>query len=302
MITSIFEKLPIPDITKIHHYYRYIIFIDSRLQRNLSLDEQYEVHHIIPKSMGGEDISSNKIKLSLREHYIAHLILSKCGYPSMVYAFSFMLSSNKYGKRLTSREYSNLKKEILLLLSNAMKGENNPTFKNPLVGEKNGMFGKHLSEETKEKIRKASIGKKRKAHTKEQNQRMSEFWKGKKYEDVMGVEKAKEVKEKMSRDRKGRKKSEEHKRKLSISNKGKHFREYQPRSEEYKEKIRGEKNPFYGKTHSDETKKKLSLIRKGRIWLHHPIRNLRTQIDKEKLEEYIKDGWVRGMGFIGKEE
>src|ERR1035437_6792830 len=37
--------------------------------------ERTETHHIIPRCLGGTDEDSNLIKLSLREHYIAHLIL-----------------------------------------------------------------------------------------------------------------------------------------------------------------------------------------------------------------------------------
>ena len=66
------------------------------------------------------------------------------------------------------------------------------------IGEKNGMYGKHHSEEMKEKISKLN--------------------KGRKHSD--------EEKKKMSESRKGKKLSEEHKRKLSENNawKGKHLR------------------------------------------------------------------------------
>ena len=37
-----------------------------------SLKKGYEVHHIKPKSMGGTDEKENLVKLTLREHYIAH--------------------------------------------------------------------------------------------------------------------------------------------------------------------------------------------------------------------------------------
>lgn len=37
----------------------------------------YEQHHILPKSLGGLDHPSNLIYLTIREHYIAHLLLYK---------------------------------------------------------------------------------------------------------------------------------------------------------------------------------------------------------------------------------
>lgn len=40
-------------------------------------DGYVEIHHIIPKCLGGGDESENLVKLSAREHFIAHLLLAK---------------------------------------------------------------------------------------------------------------------------------------------------------------------------------------------------------------------------------
>lgn len=40
-----------------------------------------EKHHIIPRCMGGTDDTSNLTPLLLREHFLAHLLLSKI-YPN----------------------------------------------------------------------------------------------------------------------------------------------------------------------------------------------------------------------------
>lgn len=40
-------------------------------------DFSIELHHIEPKSCGGTDDKDNLINLTLREHYIAHLLLAK---------------------------------------------------------------------------------------------------------------------------------------------------------------------------------------------------------------------------------
>lgn len=37
----------------------------------------YELHHVIPRSLGGADEVSNLVALTIREHYIAHLLLTK---------------------------------------------------------------------------------------------------------------------------------------------------------------------------------------------------------------------------------
>jgi|SaaInl8_200m_RNA_FD_contig_71_1070636_length_4768_multi_4_in_0_out_0_2 hypothetical protein len=45
--------------------------------RNRVVEGYTEKHHIIPTALGGEDIASNKVNLTAREHYIAHLLLYK---------------------------------------------------------------------------------------------------------------------------------------------------------------------------------------------------------------------------------
>lgn len=68
--------------------------ITNAKARTYELDYQ-EVHHIIPRSLGGTDEKHNLVGLSLREHFIAHLLLWRMGFPGqynekMAYAFSFM--------------------------------------------------------------------------------------------------------------------------------------------------------------------------------------------------------------------
>lgn len=65
--------------------------MSSRKTRNTK-DGYYEVHHIVPKSLGGSNEGFNLIKLTAREHYIAHWLLTKI-YPNnykMLFAFSLM--------------------------------------------------------------------------------------------------------------------------------------------------------------------------------------------------------------------
>lgn len=45
--------------------------------RNRMLREYSEKHHIIPRSMGGTNNAVNTVKLTLREHFIAHWLLTK---------------------------------------------------------------------------------------------------------------------------------------------------------------------------------------------------------------------------------
>lgn len=52
-------------------------FLPASLDSNISADTVFEQHHIIPRSFGGSDDNDNLVELTLREHYIAHLLLYK---------------------------------------------------------------------------------------------------------------------------------------------------------------------------------------------------------------------------------
>ena len=72
--------------------------IETRRHRILKEDEYYEKHHIIMKSMGGTDHSSNLIFLTAKEHFIAHLLLWKI-HRNKQTAYAFHLMSNRNGKK-----------------------------------------------------------------------------------------------------------------------------------------------------------------------------------------------------------
>lgn len=56
-------------------YYKWYIKLTSK--QDIRLDCYTEKHHIIPRSMGGKDTKENLVVLTAREHYIAHLLLTK---------------------------------------------------------------------------------------------------------------------------------------------------------------------------------------------------------------------------------
>jgi hypothetical protein len=62
--------------TKNKYYNWYIKLIDNAKQRD-KIDEYFETHHIVPRCMNGSDDVSNLVKLTAREHFIAHLLLTK---------------------------------------------------------------------------------------------------------------------------------------------------------------------------------------------------------------------------------
>lgn len=65
------------------------IIENARIKEKNRESGYYEYHHIIPLCIGGEDNSDNLVKLTLREHYICHKLLTKI-YPEnkkIIHAF-----------------------------------------------------------------------------------------------------------------------------------------------------------------------------------------------------------------------
>lgn len=113
------------------------IYIDIIENANIrtSITEYIEKHHIIPRSLGGNNDSSNIVKLTAKEHFICHLLLLKiCKLPKSMYkmykAFYFMStikSSNQLRYR-PSRYYSRAKKMFSKAQSFLLQGDKNPNF------------------------------------------------------------------------------------------------------------------------------------------------------------------------------
>ena len=51
--------------------------INNAKLHNILENKYYEIHHIIPKCLNGNDNEENLVKLTLREHYIAHKLLAE---------------------------------------------------------------------------------------------------------------------------------------------------------------------------------------------------------------------------------
>lgn len=123
-------------------------------------EEYYESHHIIPSSLGGSNSKENRVLLTAREHYIAHLLLTKmfAGEAKMKMCLALnYLSKGNHGK-IRSRSYELVRK----LCANSQKGRKR----------------KPVSDETKRKISEAKRGKKRGPLSEEWKKALSESKKG----------------------------------------------------------------------------------------------------------------------------
>jgi hypothetical protein len=63
-------------IEKVNKYKRWYDQLIERA-RDRQLDEYYERHHVLPRAMGGGNERTNLVRLTYREHFLAHWLLVK---------------------------------------------------------------------------------------------------------------------------------------------------------------------------------------------------------------------------------
>jgi hypothetical protein len=111
-------------ITKYELWYNNII--KKAKKRTVEKNVVYENHHILPKCLGGSDEKDNLVSLTLREHFICHLLLPrfKKGEEKykMIWALHRMAFTEKY--KITSRLYEIIRKNFISSLK-----ENHPSKK-----------------------------------------------------------------------------------------------------------------------------------------------------------------------------
>lgn len=88
---------------------RYVKFITSRIELNKTRgDVEGHIHHIVPRSWGGTNAKTNLVKLTYKEHIIAHHLLYYTEDPKMVMAFYSMANifhNNEIKYNLTVQQY-----------------------------------------------------------------------------------------------------------------------------------------------------------------------------------------------------
>lgn len=94
-------------------YYNIIQRAQSRI---LPQDIYTEKHHIIPRSLGGDNSKENLVRLTAREHFVCHLLLIKMmdsdRQRKMIYAFTAMSrTSGNQERYINSRLFNAIKKK-----------------------------------------------------------------------------------------------------------------------------------------------------------------------------------------------
>jgi hypothetical protein len=93
--------------------------------RTRSLDGYHEIHHIIPRCMGGSDEPENLVTLTPEEHYLAHQLLIKMypGNRSLIKA-AIMMIPRRPGNKL----YGWLRRKFSDAMSEDSKGSKNSQY------------------------------------------------------------------------------------------------------------------------------------------------------------------------------
>ena len=136
--------------------------IIARANQRVNLEGYVEKHHIIPKSLGGSNNSSNLVKLTAKEHFICHLLLIRMtegkSRIKMRYAAWMMVKNNPYQNRtvITGRKFQLLREQMIL----ANKERPGPN------------LGIAMSDETKQKLSKSLKGKNTRPKTEEHKQKL----------------------------------------------------------------------------------------------------------------------------------
>lgn len=196
-------------------YYTVYQRIIKRALSRTTISGYIEIHHNVPKSLGGDNSQANLVKLTAREHFICHWLLTKCvevGVEKMNYALWNMINvENQFQSRykITSRIYENLKSSLV------------NTFRLQHQGIPKSAEHKQKISETRKRL--ISEGKLLVNQNKEKYKVISEKRKGYQHTE--------ETKNKISTGNKGKIRSADHKRLISEIHSGK------PWSEERKTKL-----------------------------------------------------------------
>lgn len=114
---------------------KYLKWYISLVTHTYPKTEYTEKHHILPKSLGGDNLRENIIRIPARVHYICHKLLVRMVTDSkdkkkMIHALNMLAKANnshQHRYHISSKEYESIRKK----LSESMSGSNNPMFGKP---------------------------------------------------------------------------------------------------------------------------------------------------------------------------
>lgn len=221
-----------------------------------------EKHHIIPKSIGGNNKKENIVKLTAREHFLCHWLLTKMldgnDKQKMSYALWMMMHmTNKHQAeryKINSHTYQLLKENLAIVFSDLNKGRKLTEEHKRKISEtrkRKIAAGEIVVNENKEKYKIISEKRKGYKHTNETKRKIGKKHKGKTI--------SMEQREYLSKLNTGNVVTEETKKKISKRQK-----------EQYAsgERVAWNKGKKWkkGKKQTIEQRAAASKINKGRTW------------------------------------
>jgi hypothetical protein len=246
----------------------YFSIIDNAKSRTISSNIYTEKHHIIPKSLGGDNSSLNLVKLTAREHFVCHRLLVRItigqNRNKMVHALWRMCNSLKSDYKVNSKTYEAARLEHIYILKTV---GSDGQFK---VGRTT--WNKGIPRTTAEKIR---ISKSRKGiKTGRTKDDFTEEWKSK----ISAAKK--EQNNGKNNPMYGKRHSAESRLKMSATRKLKAG------------------TPGYNlrPACSKETANKIKMANTGKRWVHNKVTKERKYIDPYLVTDYLNSGWELGLG------
>lgn len=208
--------------------------IQYRLQNP---SQQGQKHHIIPTCLGIKCLlRRNLVKLSFREHWFAHLLLTKI-YPNqnkLKQAFWMMCNLHKLPAK-NSKQYQKLREQILPILSKSTQGRiwiyNPNTFHSLMIKSDKPIPQGYIKGRSPKAIQNMKKPKSIKHY---------------------GIKPSQESREKMRKSKLGIILSQEHKQNISRNSNSKW------------KGCKREQLPWYGRTQTEQTKTKISQALKGK--------------------------------------
>ena len=137
------------------HYDR---LIERAQNRCIPINQYKEMHHILPKSMGGSNEKINLVALFPEEHLVAHLLLYKIHRnKEMIFACHRMTNHGN----INNKQYKWVREKHAVAVSEQFKGRV-PWNKGKFGVQESAMFGKNHSVGSKAKISSTKMGVKHK--------------------------------------------------------------------------------------------------------------------------------------------
>lgn len=127
----------------------------SKCQARQPTDGYKERHHIIPKSLGGSNDSSNLVDLTAREHFVAHFLLAKMHGGNQWSSIKRMRGNDNF--YINSRLYEVARREVAKATGLRFQGAAKSIEQRAKMSA--ASKGKPKSPEAVEKTRKALLGR-----------------------------------------------------------------------------------------------------------------------------------------------